>query len=76
MGNLPDDPRRLWLCTTHSGATAIAMANDETEARRYLQTMLAEQATDISDALQPYELLELNISMPFARLIAEPVAVS
>lgn len=76
MASLPDDPKRLWLCTTYSGAKAIVMANDETEARDHLQNMLASEATDINDVLQPYELLELNISMPFARLIAEPVAVS
>jgi hypothetical protein len=76
MASLLDDPKRLWLCTTYSGATAIAMAKDEDEARQYLQNVLASEATDINDVLQPFELLELNISLPFARLIAEPVAVS
>jgi hypothetical protein len=47
------------------------MANDEEDARTHLKSVLAEHGIEVNDALQPYDLLELNISLPFARLISK-----
>lgn len=63
--------KRLWICTDHDafwpvGSASIVMANDEAEARKYLDQALREGGLDPSKG---YTLLELNISMPFARVL-------
>jgi len=66
-----DEPRRLWISTNHGGfwpvgVASIVMANSEEEARKLMDRTLHEAG------LLPekgYTLLELNISMPFARVL-------
>lgn len=64
-------PKRLWVCTDHHGhypvgVASIIMANSEDEARRLLAAGLRESGLD---ADKGFTLLELNISMPFARVL-------
>lgn len=65
-------PTRLWVITDHDshyvGGASIVMANSEAEARIYLDQALRESTLDPAKG---YTLVELNISMPFARVLRD-----
>lgn len=65
------DPTRLWVCTDHDGhypvgVASIVMANSVEEAKLLMDQALREQGLSPHKA---YSLLELNISVPFARVL-------
>ena len=66
-------PERLWVCTDHDshypvGCASIVMARDETQAREFLDQALRESGLNPS---QPYTLIEINMSLPFARVLMD-----
>lgn len=66
-------PKRLWVCTDHPthwpvGGASIVMANSEAEARDLLSAALRENCLDPSEG---FSLLELNWSIPFARVLCD-----
>lgn len=66
-------PTRLWVCTDHAtfwpvGGASIVMADTEDEARELLKAALREK---LLNAEQPFTLTELNISIPFARVLCD-----
>lgn len=67
------DPTRLWVCTDHAahypvGCASIVMANSENDARVLLKAALKESGLNPEEG---FTLVELNISMPFARVLCD-----
>jgi hypothetical protein len=67
------DPTRLWISTDHAthypvGGASIVMANSEPEARDLMAAALRAKGLDPAKG---FTLLELNISIPFARVLCD-----
>ena len=66
-------PTRLWICIDHAthypvGGASIVMADNEIDARLLLKSALRESSLDDT---KPFTLIELNISVPFARVLCD-----